>query len=116
MSVDTSMLEAEIVSDLKAELNNEESFNEGVLAVKVKLAVRDVLGRRNYKATSWGEKKILDDLYENYYSTISNLARFDYNQMGAEGEISHSENGISRTYVDRDSLLKGVHAFVGIIN
>lgn len=113
--VNTSVLEAEIVSDLTLELNSEPTFNAGVLAVKVKLAVRDVIGRRNYKASTWNEQRILDDLYSNYYSTITNLARYDYNMIGAEGESSHSENGVSRSYVDRDSLLKGVHAFVGVL-
>lgn len=114
MSVDTSAIEAEIINDLTMELCEEESFNKAVLAVKVKLAVKDVIARRNYGATSWNENKILSDL-ENYYSTIANIARYDYNQLGAEGESAHTENGIARSYVDRDSLFKGVHAFVGII-
>lgn len=115
MNVDTSVLEAEIINDLTTELCNEESFNQSVLAVKVKLAVREIMSKRNYKATTWTEADILDDLMTNYYSTITNVARFDYNQLGAEGEISHSENGVSRAYVDRDTLFKGVHAFVNII-
>lgn len=115
MSVNTSVLEAEIVSDLTTELSGEDTFNAGVLAVKVKLATRDIIARRNYGACTWSEQKILDDLYSNYYSTITNVARFDYNQIGAEGESSHSENGISRSFVDRDSLMKNVHAFVGVI-
>lgn len=114
MSVNTSMIEAEIVADLTTELSGEESFNKNVLAVKVKLAVREVISKRNYSATSWNEEAILNDLY-NYYSTITNLARFDYNQVGAEGESSHSENGVSRVYVERDSLMKDIHAFVKVI-
>ena len=114
MSVDTSQLQSEIVDDLTAELNGEETFNQSVLAVKVKLAVRDVMSRRNYKASTWSDKQIQEDLY-NYYSTIANIARYDYNQIGAEGETAHTENGVSRTYVSRDSLFKGVHAFVGVV-
>lgn len=113
--VDTSILEAQIVSDLSLELNTEDNFNANVLAVKVKLAIRDVISKRNYSATSMRDEQIYADLCNNYYSVIANVARYDYNQMGAEGESSHSENGISRTYVDRDSLFKSVHAFVGII-
>ena len=112
--VDTKSLENEILMDLTAEFCGEETFKQEILAVKVKLAVKEVMSKRNYKATSWNEKQILEDL-GNYYATISNIARYDYNQLGAEGESAHSENGVSRTYVNRDDLFKGVHAFVGII-
>ena len=112
--IDTSALVTEIVTDLTSELSGEESFNSAVLTNKVKLAVREIIAKRNYRVTSWSDEKILDDLY-NYYATISNVARYDYNQFGAEGESSHTENGVSRTYVTRDSLLKDVHAFVAVI-
>lgn len=114
MALDTSLLENEIVADLTAELRDEETFNPSILRVKVKLAVKEVISKRNYKATSWNDARVLEDL-SNYYATISNIARYDYNQLGAEGESAHSENGVSRTYVNRDDLFKGVHAFVGII-
>lgn len=112
--IDTSVIESEIVSDLTTELEGEDGFNSNILANKVKLAVREVMSKRNYNATTWNDEKILDDLY-NFYSVIENVARYDYNQIGVEGEASHSENGISRSYVDRDTLFKGVHAFVGVI-
>lgn len=114
MNLDTKELENEILMDLTAEFCGEETFKQDILAVKVKLAVKEVISKRNYMATTWDAKKVLADLY-NYYSTISNLARYDYNQLGAEGESAHSENGVSRTYVPRDELLKGVHAFVTVI-
>lgn len=115
MKVDTSVIEEEIINDLTAELCEEETFNQAVLAVKVKLAVKDLISKRNYSATTWDEEKILADI-EQFYSVIANVARYDYNTIGAEGELSHTENGISRTYVDRDSLFKGVHAFVSVIS
>ena len=39
------------------------------------------------------------------------------NKRGGEGEVAHSENGISRTYEDADlpiSMLRGVVPFVGV--
>ena len=112
--VDTKVLEHEIVMDLTPEFCGEENFKQEILAVKVKLAVKEVISKRNYKASTYNDDQILEDLY-NYYATISNVARYDYNQLGAEGESAHTENGVSRTYVNRDELFKGVHAFVGII-
>ena len=111
--VNVEVIVNEIVDDLKIELSDEPTFKVEILRNKVKNACREVMMKRNYKVTRYTDDEILDDLF-NYYSVIENLARFDYNQLGAEGEQSHTENGITRSYVSRDSLLKGVHAFVKV--
>ena len=104
----------EIIEDLTTELKDEADFNADILAVKVKGAIYEVRMKRNYSATSYTESEIESDLF-NFYSTILNLARYDYNQLGAEGEQSHTENGITRNYTSRDDILKGVHAFVKVL-
>lgn len=113
-NVDFSTLQAAIVADLTIELGGEAGFNTNLLTVKVRNAIRDVMMRRNYEATSYNEAKILADL-NNYYSTIEAIAIYDYNQVGMNGQSSHNENSINRSWVDRDDLLKGVHAFVKCI-
>lgn len=107
-------LENSIVSDLTLELSGEESFSAEKLTAKVKNAIREVREHRSYGFSSLNEQQIEDDLW-NYYSTISRVALYDYNQIGAEYEKSHSENGISRSYVDRPSLFNGVSAFVKLL-
>ena len=45
------------------------------------------------------------------------IAAYLYNKRGAEGQISHSENGISRTYESADvpeSLMRGITPYVGV--
>ena len=45
------------------------------------------------------------------------IAVYLYNKQGAEGQISHSENGISRAYESADvpeSLMKGLTPYVGV--
>ena len=69
---------------------------------------------RNYGATSYTDEQIQEDLY-NFYSVIKRVALYDYNQIGAEGEKSHNENSVSRTWEDRSKLFNGVHAFVKIL-
>ena len=108
-----SELENEVVTELTVELKDEDSFNADLLRIKVKNAVRELRMKRNYTATSMTDEQILTDMY-NYYSVILNVARYDYNQVGVEGEQSHSENSVSRTWVSRDDLFKGVHAFVNV--
>lgn len=105
-------LSDEILSDLTTELGLKDNDEIAVLSIKVKNAVREVKKARNYP-NNYTESMIDEDL-ENYYSNIKDLALYDYNQVGAEGEVSHSENGTSRTWKDRKECLNGVIPFVKI--
>lgn len=107
-------LQAEIIAELTIELSGQPTFDANVLKIKVSNAVREVKMRRNYQVTSYTDEQIENDLY-NYYSVIKNLALYDYAQIGAPFESSHSENYISRTWTSRDDIFKGVHAFVQIL-
>lgn len=106
-------LQDEVVAELTVELQDEPTFNINILVTKVRNAIREVKMKRNYQATSYTDEQIEKDLY-NYFSVIKSVALYDYNQIGAEGEQSHSENSVSRTWVDRDDLFRGVHAFVKV--
>jgi hypothetical protein len=73
-------------------------------------------------------QKILDRVYP-YDSTVTEvpnryamkqveIAVYLYNKRGAEGQTSHSENGINRTYESADvpeSLMRGITPHVGVI-
>lgn len=107
-------IEQEIIAELTIELQGEPTFNADVLAIKVRNAIREVKMKRNYIVTSYTDAQIETDLY-NYFSVIKSVALYDYNQIGAEGEASHSENGTSRSYIDRDDLFRSVHAFVKVL-
>lgn len=107
-------LENSIVSELEIELSDDESFKRNVLEIKVRSAIREVKSKREYENSSFTENDIEKDLWK-YYANIKNLARYDYNQIGIEGQVSHGENGINRTYHDRDKCFNGVVAFVKII-
>jgi len=99
-------LQEEIIADLTTELQGDDDFNDKLLAVKVKNAIKEIKLARKYPS-SYTEDMINKDLL-NYYSEIMNLARYDYNQSGAEGQSSHSEGDTSRTWVKRDSLFSGI--------
>ena len=75
---------------------------------------------------SLAEGKILERLYPydhsketvptRYVGKQIEIAVYLYNKQGAEGQIAHSENGISRTYGSADvpeSMLRGIAPFVG---
>ena len=80
-----------------------------LLEIKVKTAYRDVKRARNYQNHHDDEFTAKD--MESQYSIIKSLALYDFNQIGAEGERIHAENGISRTWVNRNSVLNQVTPF-----
>lgn len=94
----------EIMEDLKKEITD--GFNEDLLSKKLKNAYMEVKDARNYP-DDYEEAAVEKDM-KRYYSTIRNLALYDYNQVGAEGETAHSENGVNRTWKDRKSYLKNI--------
>ena len=79
------------------------------LSSKIKNAVREVRGKRNYPE-HFTDAQITKDL-EKHYSNIRELALYDFNQFGAEGQTSHNENGTSRTWKSRNDCLIGVFAY-----
>lgn len=107
-------LENSIISELKIELSGDASFDEKILEIKVRGAIREVKSKRKYENSNFTEEKIEKDLWK-YYANIKNLARYDYNQIGIEGQVSHGENGTNRTYHDRDKCFNGVVSFVKVI-
>lgn len=101
----------EVYEDLIVELEIDKSNEQKLLKLKVKNAVREVRNRRNYPS-HFTENDIQNDL-NRLYSNIHDLALYDYNQIGVEGQSSHSENGESRAWKNREDCLKGVFAWAG---
>ena len=73
-------------------------------------------------------QKILDRVYpyddkieevpSRYATKQVEIAVYLYNKRGAEGQISHNENGINRTYESADvpeSLMRGITPYVGVL-
>lgn len=112
--IDTTAFEKELRIDLAAELRGSNAeVLEDVLPVKVKAVVRELINIRCYENSGMTDEEITADI-PRYYSQCMNVARYDYNQLGAEGESSHNENGISRQYIDRGKLWSGVVPFAKV--
>lgn len=103
----------EILKDLTTELGLTEESDLAVLTSKVRNAYREVKRARNYQSSHTQEFINWD--MKNFYSNIWELALYDFNQVGAEGQVNHSENGTSRVWKDRRECLNGVFAFCGTI-
>lgn len=105
----------ELQNDLEAELASElhTDSDRASLSSKIKGAYREIKGKRNYQKHHT-EEFINSDM-EKMYSLIKCLALYDWNQIGAEGETAHSENGTSRTWRSRDEILMKVIPFVTVL-
>ena len=98
-----------IIDELTIELGERPGFDARVLELRVKNACREVKKARGYQSVShYTEDMIAEDI-ANYESNIRNIALFDVSQqVGAEFNSSLSENGIYRTFRDRDKLFAGI--------
>lgn len=76
-------------------------------------AEQDVRLYRNYP-DNYTEEMIEKDM-KKFDSIIVNLALYDYNQEGGEFQTSSSENGTSRSWIDRDKILGKVTPFVNVL-
>lgn len=110
MSANITPIVNEVVADLTIKMHNDATFDADTLTIIVKAVVRELIQRREYPE-SYSDASIEADL-NNYYATILKVSEYDYNQIGVEGQSSHSENGVSRGYVDRNSLFNDVYKFV----
>lgn len=79
----------------------------------VALAIEQFENIRNYPA-SWSEDKKLTDMDKNKAKIAMAVIEID-SKDGAEGQISHSENGISRTWSDKITAYKDVIGFANIL-
>ena len=110
MAIDIDTLKNEILNDLKAELSDEPTFDEAILEVKIKSAIRELISLRRYDKSGMADAEITEDL-NNYYPQLLNISRYDFNTIGAEGETVHNENGVSRRFESRSKMWSGVVPF-----
>ena len=67
-----------------------------------------------FDGDSYTEEMIIEDLKQ-FEGVIVNLVVYDHSQAGEEFMASFGENGVSRTWKDRDSLFVGVFPFVKML-
>lgn len=87
------------------------SSEDAVLTAYLKLAGQKIIDK------AFPFDKTVTEVPDEYAVLQCEIAQYLYNKQGAEGEVSHDENGIKRTYESGgvpDSMLKGVIPYGGI--
>ena len=105
--IDTVTNDDETTSDVVV---FDEKEDNPLIEQLIKQATEDVKTRRNYPS-NYTEEMITEDLKQ-FEGVIVNLVVYDHSQAGEEFMASFGENGVSRTWKDRDSLFVGVFPFV----
>lgn len=108
--IDTVTNDDETTSDVVVFDNKEDN---PVIEQLIKQATEDVKAIRNYP-DNYTDKMITEDLKQ-FESVIVNLAVYDHSQAGEAFMASYNENGVNRTWKDRDSLFVGVFPFAKVL-
>lgn len=104
------MTNDEKITALKAMVGDTDT--DDVLLVYLKMAGQKIINR------AYPYKPDIAEVPPQYDTLQVEIAAYMLNKRGAEGQLSHSENGISRSYENGDipvSMLKQVTPYVGII-
>ena len=104
----------QIIEELSEELSTTENggnFNSVLLESKVRDAYDEVKLVRRYPRNM--NPECIEEDMERFYNVVKRVARYDYNQVGGEGQSQYSADGVSIHYVSRDSFFKDVKTFCG---
>lgn len=83
---------AEELKDILVSYGVEEPISDAILEMEIKSAIGAINRRRRFTPT---DDKLYDEKYED---KILPLAITGFMKSGADGEVIHSENGITRQY------------------
>lgn len=106
-------MEAEILNDVITYLGDEvKDTDSPVLFILMNRAIRKVCAKR-YPFGYTEEEK--ETAVGRHRDTVFAAAVYYWAKQGADGENSHSENGISRSYQDEDDLYSEIVPMVKVI-
>ena len=86
--------------------------NENLISLLVDLACQNVANRRYPFGYTEEQKQAAISQYSN---VVFRAVVYAYNMQGAEGQNSHSENGISRTFIDEEQLYTEIVPMCGVL-
>lgn len=83
-----------------------EKISDAYISMLIDMLVEKYMDVRSYPST-WSDSEIQDDVtnyFESHSARIAAKIPEIYGRMGAEGEITHNENGINRTFGNASPL------------
>lgn len=100
-----------LLKSMIGQVDDSENWTDDILLTYLNVAGQKIL-RRAYPY------KDVEEVPNKYNALQCEIAIYLLNKRGAEGETSHSENGISRSYENADvpeSMLSAVTPYCGVV-
>ena len=95
-------METDILADVSTYLGDEVSVQDNpILLILINRAIRKVCSKRYPYGYTDAEK---EKAVSKYRDTVFEAAVYYWAKQGADGENSHSENGISRSYQNEGDI------------
>ena len=94
--------------------NDDTDWSDDILLTYLAIAGSKIIDR----AYPFNDSNVVEEVPRRYELLQCEIAVYLLNKRGAEGETSHSENGISRSYENADvpeSMLSVITPFCGVI-
>lgn len=104
-----AQLIAELCTDLGIDETQTEDPKYKKLMSKLNSSIRAIT--REIGFPDYYKQEDISVYLERYYDNIKDLTLYDFLQNGATGEITHSENGINRSWKSRRECFLGVVRF-----
>lgn len=82
--------------------------------VLIDKAKKDIIHYRRYPEY-YTDEQIADDIEKQYHSLLVDLVLYDYTVEGMDFETNHSETGVNRTIVKRETILGKVISFCRVL-
>ena len=101
----------EFIADVKSMTTEYLGYEANALVIQ--LAIERFVSLRNYPSSYTDEMK-LDDMRNNIAKIAMAVVEIDAKD-GAEGQLSHGESGISRTYYNGIMAYKDVIGFANVL-
>lgn len=102
-----------VYDQLMLDINPTREGESDALLIKVENAAKAIRNLRRYPSTM-DETAIAADM-AHYFAQIYDLAMYDFNQRGAEGQSVVQENGEYRSFHHRLDMIKGVYPFAVLV-
>ena len=96
----------EILESLETLLGVTEEGDIAILTEILNDAIAEIKEARHYPS-EMSASDIEADMLK-YITNIKKLSKYDYNQVGAELQTTHNENGVNRSYSDRRKCFDGI--------
>lgn len=106
------MTDAQKIAMVQTLVQNDGDATDAIVAVYLQLALNKMLER----LFPYDSTKTVSDIPERYETIQCELAARLYLRRGGEGETSHEENGVNRTYgsVDDEDILSRLTPFAKV--